>query len=88
MVQAANGMVENTTRRWTGLKRRFVEQAPQDLSTSLEPVETALGEMGQAAETREQSIAAEADALAQWASQALPVVDGLRTALDAAAKVE
>ena len=70
------------------MRTRFVQQAPQDLAEALGPVESELGELGQAAETREQALTTEADQMAQWADSAAPLVDGLRTALDAAAQVE
>jgi hypothetical protein len=71
------------------LKKRFVEEAPQDVGTALEPVETALGELGQAAETLQQEITQEADALGSWATgTGVPRVEALTGPLDAAAVLE
>ena len=88
LVEAANSMVDEHNTAMDGLRTRFVQQAPQDLAEALGPLESELGELGQAAETREQALTAEADQMAQWAETAVPLVDGLRTALDAAARVE
>jgi dsDNA-specific endonuclease/ATPase MutS2 len=89
MVQAANAMVDHHNDAMDGLKRRFAEQAPQDVGTALEPVEAALGETGQAAEMLEQGITQQAGALGSWtADSALPGLEDLSAALLAAAALE
>jgi chromosome segregation ATPase len=87
LVEAANAMVDEHNDAMDRIKARFVEQGPLDLAEAVAPVESALGELGQAAEDREQGLTAEAGQMSQWAEAAVPLVDGLRTALDAAAQV-
>jgi chromosome segregation ATPase len=88
LVEAANSMVDEHNDAMDGMRARFVEQAPQDLAEALAPLETELGALGQAAEDREQGLTAEAGQRAQWAEAAVPMVEGLRAALAAAAGVE
>lgn len=88
LVEAANSMVDEHNESMKGVRTRFVEQAPEHLAEALSPLEGALGEMGQEAETLEQTLAGEADQMTHWADTAVPLVDALRAALDAAARVE
>jgi hypothetical protein len=88
LVEAANSMVGEHNESMNGLRTRFAEQAPEHLAEALSPLEAALGEMGQEAQTLEQTLAGEADRMTQWADTAVPLVDALRTALDAAARME
>ena len=88
LVEAGNSMVDEHNEAMDGVKARFVEQAPRDLAEALAPLEAEIAELGQAAEDREQGLTAEAGRLMQWAAAAVTTVDGLRTALDAAAQAE
>jgi chromosome segregation ATPase len=88
LVEAANSMVDEHNDAMDGLRARFVEQAPQHLQDELGPLESGLAELGQAVESREQELTAEAGRMAQWAVAAAPLVDALRTSLEAAARVE
>jgi ABC-type transporter Mla subunit MlaD len=85
MVEAANGMVDEHNQSMEGIRTRFVEQAPQHVGEALEPLESELAELGQAAQTLEQELSAEAGRLGQWADAAVPLVDGVQAALLAAA---
>jgi gas vesicle protein len=88
LVEAANSMVDEHNEAMDGVRARFVAQAPQDLDEALSPLESELGELGQLAQDREQGLTAEAGQVAQWAETAVPLVDNLRSALEAAAQVE
>jgi hypothetical protein len=85
MVTAANGMVDSHNEAMDALVKRFVERAPQDVAAAAEPVEAALGELGQVAETLEQEISREAGALGSRAAAAVPRGEALEGALDAGA---
>ena len=78
--------------RITGLLRDLLGQdrtwTSAQLAEALAPLEAELAELGQAVEDREQQLTAEAGRLGQWADAAAPMVDALRTGLEAAAQVE
>jgi chromosome segregation ATPase len=82
LVEAANGMVDEHNRAMDHVTARFEQQAPLDLAEAIDPLEGELVELGQAAESREQELTGEGNRLAQWADAAVPVMDGLRAALD------
>jgi len=88
LVEAANSMVDEHNAAMDNVRSRFVEQGPRDLAEALAPVETGLAELGQVAEDREQALTGEAGQMAQWAESAVPMVDALKAALDAAAQGE
>jgi chromosome segregation ATPase len=88
LVGAGNAMVDQHNDAMDNLKRRFVEQAPQDLATALAPVEAALTALGEEASECGPRLASEAQQLEQWVSGALPIVTPIQAALDAAAGLE
>lgn len=87
MVELTNGMVDLHNDAMEEARRRFVDQAPQDLAEALQPVEDALGQVGQGAAQRSQDLVHEAAQLEQRAWGAFPDLANLQAALDAAAQV-
>ena len=88
LVDAANSMIVEHNAAMDVVRSRFVEQAPKDLDEALAPLEVELGELGRSAASRAQALAADGARLAQWAETAVPVVEGLRAALDVVAPEE
>lgn len=85
LVAAANTMVDQHNEAMEGVKRRFVEQAPQELGDALDLVEAALTTLGGEAAECGQRLSSEAQQLEQWVAAALPTVAPIQTALDSAA---
>jgi len=88
LVAAANTMVDQHNEAMDGLKRRFVEQAPQDLFHSLDLVGAALTTVGREAADCGQRLSTEAQQLEQWVGSALPTMTPIQAALDSAARLE
>jgi len=87
LVEAANAMVDHHNNAMEGLKQRFVTQAPEDLSTALDPLEAALKQMGVDAAERGQHLSSEVQELQQWVSQARPDIAPIQDALDSAGRL-
>jgi DNA repair exonuclease SbcCD ATPase subunit len=85
LVGAANAMVDRHNDAMDGLKRRFVEQAPQDLAAAIDPLQAALTALGEEAAERGQRLSSEAQQLEEWVAGALPIVTPIQAALDSAA---
>jgi DNA repair exonuclease SbcCD ATPase subunit len=85
LVGAGNTMVDEHNQAMDKLKRRFIEQAPQDLGAALERVEAQLTALGEEAAECGPRISAEAQQLEQAAAGALPDFTVIQAALDAAA---
>jgi DNA repair exonuclease SbcCD ATPase subunit len=88
MVEAANSMVTHHNESMTDLKHRFVEQAPQELTSALAPLRTALESLGEDAGTRQQALSAHAQELGQAATQAESALHGIQADLASAAALE
>jgi hypothetical protein len=80
MIDAHNATME-------GMREAFVERGPQDLAAALEPLTRALASLGERAAAHEESLSARGLALTEAVGRALPLIDGLGTALQAAARL-
>lgn len=87
IVEATNAMVGHHNKAMEGLRRRFVQQAPQDLATALEPLRAALEHLGEEAAERERRLSAEAQELEHSASQSLPILRPIESVLGRAAEL-
>jgi chromosome segregation ATPase len=87
MVDAANSMVDQHNGAMDGLRRRFIEEGPQELATALEPLESALEQLGVEAAERQTRLSAAAEDHERWAGNARTVVDQVRDALNAAGRL-
>jgi chromosome segregation ATPase len=87
MVETANALVDRHNEAMAGLKHRFVEQAPQDLTSALEPLKTALETIREGAATRAQSLSAQAEELGQTAKELVSTIDTVRAGLSATARL-
>jgi chromosome segregation ATPase len=88
MVEAANAMVTHHNEAMNDLKHRFVEQSPQDLTSALEPLRTALDHLKEDAGTRQQALTAHAQALGQAATRSESVLHAIQADLASAAALE
>ena len=88
MVEMANSMVDDHNQAMEAIRHRFEDQAPQELTAALQPVEHALEHLGQSAAQHGQALISEATELEQWTQQALPVLETVHAALEAAGGLE
>ena len=87
MVEAANAMVARHNDAMKHLKERFVEQAPHELDSALEPLRTAIEHLKEIAATRQQGLSSHVQELGQSAAEALSVIEGIRAGLTSAARL-
>ena len=70
------------------LEQSFVEQAPQELASALEPVQAAVEHLGETAAARQGTLSTRAQELAHAATEALATVEVIRTDLGSAARLQ
>jgi chromosome segregation ATPase len=87
MVETANHLVDRHNEAMAGLKHRFVEQAPQELTSALEPLRAAIETLKEGVATREQSLSSHAQDLGQAANDAVSVIETVRAGLSATARL-
>jgi hypothetical protein len=88
MDEAANSMVDHHNEAMQHLRQRFVEQAPHDLDSAMEPLRSAMEHLKESAAQRQQGLASRGQELEQSATEALSVIEGIRTGLGSAARLE
>lgn len=87
MVNAANVMVDRHNDTMDAIKREFAEQAPEELATALEPLQAALGRLGEKAAAREQALSSRAEELHTAMSAHAPALEDLRAVLETTAEL-
>jgi len=85
MVEAANEVVQHHNDAMDTLRHRFIEQAPQELTSALEPLETALTGLKDEAASRQQALGARAQEVGQAATEAVSLLETVKADLAAAA---
>ncbi len=87
LVETANAMVDRHNQAMATLKHRFVEQAPQELASALEPLRTALQTLGEGAATRSHGLSSHLEELGQAAKDATAVLETVRAGLSATSRL-
>jgi DNA repair exonuclease SbcCD ATPase subunit len=87
MVNAANVMVDRHNDTMDAIKREFAEEAPQEMPAVLEPLQAALGHVGEEAAAHGEALSARVEELHAAMSSQGPDLDGLRADLDTAAEL-
>ena len=87
MVQMANAMVDQHNQAMAAIRHGFEEQAPRELAAALQPLEHALEHLGADAGQRGQALSSRAAELEQWTDQALPLLETIQAAVEAAARL-
>ena len=88
MVETANALVDRHNEAMQHLKERFVEQAPQELASALEPVRTAVEHLGETATSRKQALTSRVDELEHAAKAAVSALEAIRADLGSTARLE
>jgi ABC-type transporter Mla subunit MlaD len=87
MVEAANAMVGRHNEAMHHLRQRFVEQAPHELTSALDPLRAAVEHLKESAATKQHGLSSHVQELGQSATEALSVLDGMRAGLTSTAQV-
>jgi DNA repair exonuclease SbcCD ATPase subunit len=87
MVETVNAMVDRHNDAMHHLKQRFVEQAPHELASALEPVRAAVESLKESAATRQHGLSSHVQELGQSATEALSVLEGIRAGLTSTARL-
>jgi len=87
MVATANATVARHNQGMRHVKQRFVEQAPQELASALEPVRIAVSTLKESAATRQQGLSSRARELGEAAADALSVIPAIRGNLTSTARL-
>jgi DNA repair exonuclease SbcCD ATPase subunit len=87
MVETANAMVDHHNGAMDHLRQRFVEQAPHELDSAIEPLRTAIEHLRENAATRQQGFSSHVQELGQSEAEALSVIDGIGAGLTSAARL-